>query len=182
MIDCLVGMVPLSPQKNHSGGLNSTLGAFSVGFLCFPSVYVCFILQSRQKNLCSPHRSESLSMYSWLILTRWILRMSRRQYAVMKPGCFDCCVSWEMYSTERLSYYIILWTDFSPLGGDLSLACHGSRIQSAAASGGLWQICRALGDNSWSWLSALHHSLRKSVKGMHLAFISTHTSTGCGSV
>lgn len=67
---------------------------------------------------------------------------------------------------------------FNPLGDDLSLACHRRRIQSAAACGGLWQICRALGDNSWTCLSALHHSLCKSVKGMHMAFIPTDASPG----
>lgn len=56
-----------------------------------------------------------------------------------------------------------------------AMICHllvtGTGIQSAAASRGLWQICRALGDNSWSCLSALHHSPCESVKGMHMAFI-----------
>ncbi len=133
------------------------------------------------RNTDSSHLLPQVCIVGWF-LTQWILRMSQRQCAVMKPACWDCCMSRKMYSTERLSYYIILWTDFSPLGGDLSFACHGRRIQSAAASGGLWQICRALGDNSWSCLSALHHSLWKSVKGMHMAFISTDTSTGTGLV
>lgn len=50
--------------------------------------------------------------------------------------------------TETLSYHIILWTDFSPLSVDLSLSCQG--CSQPLPVGGLWQICRALGDNSWS--------------------------------
>lgn len=60
----------------------------------------------------------------------------QRLRAAMKPGCCNCRMSLWMYSAETLSHYIILWTDFSPLGGDLSLACHGHRIQWAAGSGG----------------------------------------------
>lgn len=176
MATCWARYWTLSPHRKIMLGLNGMPGPeFSCFLLCMSASSYSPV---RKKPLLSTHHpSIDLSVCSRLILT---LQMSQKQCVVKKPGCCNCCMSREMYSTEGLSYYIILWTDFSPLGGDLSLACHGCRIQSAAASGGLWQICRALGDNSWSCLSALHHSLWKSVKRMHMAFFSTDTSIGSG--
>lgn len=68
-------------------------------------------------------------------------------------------VSWDVFHRETVILYYSMDRFLPPRR--LSVPCL-SGVQSATASGGLRQICRALGDNS-----RLHHSLWKRVRGMY---------------